>query len=260
MNRVVLITGASSGIGYESAKQFKKNQDIILNISRTNCNIADENFCCDLNNYEKLTEIFEKIAKKYAKIDILVNNAGFGMSGITELLNFNECKSLFDVNFFGKLFCVQKALPFMQKGGKILNISSAMALMPVPYRGIYGASKSAVLNFSLSLRMELEPLNIEVVTICPGNTKSGFTTNRLKNFKTNERYGNRQQKATEKIDKGDNKRMPSSFVAKKIFKISTKKKNKPMLVIGTKYKFLYLLSKTFPKSWFLYFTRKKLGG
>ncbi len=260
MKKIIVITGASSGIGFESAKLFKQNGDIVINISRETCPIADKNFVCELDNREMVAKIFEDIKDEFDHIDVLLNNAGFGMSGVTELVDFEKSKNLFDVNFFAKLQCIQLALPLMIRGSKIINTSSAMALMSVPFRSLYGASKSAVLNLSLALRMEVLPYGIDVVAVCPGNTKSGFTKNRVKNFETNSRYGDRQKLATEKIDKGDDDRMSASYVASQYFRIANKKKNKPMIIIGRKYKVLYFLSKIFPKSWFLHFTNKSLGG
>ena len=104
-------------------------------------------------------------------------------------------------------------------------MSSAMALFPVPFRSIYGAIKSAVLNFSFSLKMELKPLGIDVCAICPGDIKTNFTKNRVKNFETSERYGNRLQSATEKSDSREEKRIPSEICAKKMFNIINKKKS-----------------------------------
>lgn len=260
MNKIVLITGASSGIGYETAKMFVKQNDIVINISREISQVCQYNFKADISNEEQLNEIFKQIKEKFGKIDILINNAGYGMSGITELLKSSECKAIFDVNFFGTLNCIKKALPLMKKGGKIINIASAMALFPIPFRALYGASKSAVTSLSYSLRMELAPLGIDVTTICPGNVKSNFTKNRIKNFETSQRYGRRIENATEKIDKNDDKRMLANCVAKHIFNQAKKKKSKPMTIVGGKYKLLYFLTRITPKSWLLNLTEKIYGG
>ena len=139
------------------------------------------------------------------------------------------------------------------------NISSAMALFPVPFRAIYGSAKSAVLSLSFSLRMELAPLGIDVVAICPGDIKTNFTKNRIKDFETNERYGKRIETATQKCDSKEDKRMESSVCAKRIFKKICKKKCKPFYIIGAKYKALYFLTRITPKSWLLKMTGKLMG-
>ena len=260
MNRIVVITGASSGIGLKTAELFKNKGDKVINISKSSSDIGDENYLADISNEEEVSRVFEEIKRDYGRIDVLINNAGYGMSGVTELLTSSECEQIFKVNYFGTLNCIKKALPIMGNGSKIINLGSAMALFPIPFRAMYGASKAAVVNLSYSLRMELKPLGIDVCVICPGNTKTNFTKNRVKEFATNERYGDRITVATEKIDKNDSKRMLPDCVARAIVKQTYKKRSKPMVIVGGKYKLLYLISKITPKSWLLNVTEKLYNG
>lgn len=260
MNRIVVITGASSGIGLKTAELFRKSGDKVINISKSPSDVGDENYLADVSNEEEIERVFEEIKRDYGRIDILVNNAGYGMSGVTELLSTEECKKIFDVNYFGTLNCIKKALHIMGNGSKIINLGSAMALFPIPFRAMYGASKAAVVNLSQSLRMELAPLGIDVCVICPGNTKTNFTKNRVKEFDTNERYGDRITVATDKIDKNDSKRMLPDCVARAILKQANKKRTKPMVIVGGKYKLLYLISNLTPKCWLLDITAKLYNG
>jgi short-subunit dehydrogenase len=108
--------------------------------------------------------------------------------------------------------------------------------------------------------MELAPLGIDVVAICPGDIKTNFTANRVKDFTTNERYGNRLKTATEKSDGRENKRIPQEVCALKTYKKITKKRCKPFYIIGKKYKFLNFLTRITPKSWLLKITAKLYGG
>lgn len=258
MSRIVVITGASSGIGLELKNLFKANGDTVLTISRSE---GDENhYVADVSHEIKIRQVFNDIKEKYGKIDILINNAGVGMSGVTELLPLEDIQRVVDVNLYGVLHCVRSALPLMSEGSKIINMSSAMALFPVPFRAIYGAVKSAILNLSFSLRMELKPLGIDVSAICPGDIRTNFTANRFKHFETNERYGARIKTATEKNDGRENKRMPSDKCGAKIFKILNKTKLKPFYIIGGKYKFLYFLTKITPKSMLLNITASLMNG
>ena len=259
MRKVVVITGASSGIGEKTGILFQNKGYEVINISKSDSPLF-KSYSADVTDRDSLVKIFEDIKSNYGKIDVLINNAGYGMSGITELLKIEDCRKIFDVNVMGVLNTTQLALPLMEKGGKIVNISSAMALFPVPFRAMYGASKSAVLTLSYTLRMELKRVGIDVTAICPGNTKTNFTKNRVKDFESNPRYGTRLATATDKIDKNDSKRMKPEKVAKVIFKESLKKKSKPMKIVGAKYKFLYFLTNITPKSWLLHFTEKFLGG
>ncbi len=258
--RVVVITGASSGIGLKLSKLYRDLGDEVISISRTNRENVNNFYSCDVGREEDVKLVFTKIANDFKKIDILVNNAGFGLSGALELTRSEDIKNLFDVNFFGAFYSYKYALPYMHEGSKIINISSVCAFFPLPYRGVYCASKSALNSLFLSARMECAPLKIQITNICPGDTKTNFTKNRVKNLSTNSRYENRIENATGKIDGRENKRMSVDKVAKKIYKIGEKKKLPPYKIIGFKYKFLYFLMRFFPLNTLLHFTEKFFGG
>ena len=259
MNKVVVITGGTSGIGLDLKNLFEKNGDTVLTIS-TRALDDTNHFSCSVSDEKSVKQVIDEIGQKFGRIDILINNAGFGMSGICELLPTEQIKNLMDVNYMGTIYTIQSAIKYMAKGGKIINISSAMALFPVPFRGIYASAKSAVLTLSFELKMELQPLGIEVTAICPGDVKTNFTKNRIKEFETNNRYGERLQKATEKSDSREDKRMSSISCATKIFKIICHKKLKPFYIIGAKYKLLYFATRFTPKSLLLNITNKLYGG
>ena len=254
----IVITGGTSGLGKELVEKFENRGDNVIILARSV--ESGKGIKCDVGNSEEVKTAFVEIAKTIGKIDFLINNAGYGISGATELISVEESKRIFDVNFFGTLYCIQNALPLMKKGSKIINISSACALFALPFRTLYCASKSAVSMLSNSLRLELKTAGIQVCAICPGEIKTNFTKNRVKHFATNERYGKRIENATNNIDKHEDSRMCVQFVSKKIFKIINKKKLKPQYIIGGKYKALYFASKIFPLSCILGITGKTMGG
>lgn len=259
MDKVIIITGATSGIGLGLKNKFIADGDTVIDISLTD--VKEENhYTASVDDEERLKEIFDEIGKKFGKIDMLINCAGFGMSGITELISTSDIKKLTEVNYYGTIYAIRSALPYMDRGSRIVNIASAMALFPVPFRAIYGSVKSAVLTFTFALRMELAPLGIDVFAFCPGDIKTNFTKNRIKNFETNERYGNRLQSATEKSDSREDKRIPCEVCVKRMYKILKKKKSKPYYIIGGKYKMLNTLTKLTPKQWLLSITNKLYGG
>jgi short-subunit dehydrogenase len=165
-------------------------------------------------------------------------------------------KNIFDVNVFGTLNACKLALPLMGNEGKIINFASVLALFPVPYRGFYCASKAAVASLSDSLRMELSGTKIQVCTLYPGDVKTNFTKNRVKNFETNERYGDAPIKTTQYVDSRENKRMTIEFVTKKIVKEIERKKLKPMKIISRRYSFVHFLTRFFPKSAVIKVTQK----
>ncbi len=257
MDRVIVITGGTSGIGLELKKLYESNGDKVITISRREA--EGEHHAVDVANEKKVTTAIEKIAKKYGKIDVLINSAGFGISGITELTPTDNWKSVMEVNFNGTMYATRAALKYMEKGGRVVNISSAMALFPVPFRAYYAAAKSAVLTMSYALRMELKPLGIDVVAICPGDIRTSFTANRIKNYDSDPRYGDRLYTATEKCDARESKRMSAETCGKKIYRIINKKHTRPYYIIGGKYKALHLLTRLTPKSWLLNATGKIMG-
>ena len=260
MNKIIVITGGTSGIGKEIFDIFKTQGHTVISLAKDVQIPSENSLNCDISNENMVKSCIEQIGNKYGKIDILINNAGYGISGALELISTEQAKQQFDVNMHGAFMVNKYAIKYMKKGSTIVHIASACALFALPFRGLYCASKSAINMYSDCLRLELKPLGINVVSICPGDVKTNFTKNRVKVFETNERYGDRIANSAYNIDKNQEKRMSPTYVAKKIIKYSLKKKPKAMYIIGTKYKFLYFASKIFPKSVILYFTEKMYSG
>lgn len=258
--RTIVITGGTSGIGKSCLDLFVKNGDNVIVLARTNPDNLPNFFKCDVSNISEVEKVFNFIGQKYPGIDVLINNAGFGISGAIELVPETDLRNLFDVNFFGVINCYKKALPYMNKNSSIINISSVCALFPLPFRGLYCASKSAVNMLTYSMKMECSPFNVKVSAVCPGDVKTNFTKNRIKNFQTNERYGDRIKNATSKVDGRENKRMKPEKVAKVVYKVSLQKRPKPFVIVGFKYKLLYFAMKFLPLSWLIHFTSKFFGG
>ncbi len=238
MNKVVLITGASSGVGEELKKHYELDGDVVINLSIDVKKEDKKNYKLDVSSREQVFEVVGKIFEVYGKIDVLINCAGFGVFGAIELLALEKCQKIFDVNFFGTLWCCQAVLKYMKKGARIVNISSAGAIFCLPFRTMYSASKVAVLNLSFGLRMELKNAGIDVVCICPGDIKTNFSANRDITLNTNDKYASQIEKSCNKIALGEHKRMDKQTACKKIYKICTKKKTRAMYIIGGKYKFL----------------------
>lgn len=254
--KIIAITGGSSGIGKHICETFSAD-NVVVDLSRsaeTSDVFLSEgtgvnglyHIKCDVSVEADVIAAFDKIKAAFGKVDVLINNAGYGVSGAVELLSDEEVERIFKVNFMGVFRCCKYALPLMDKGGKIVNVSSACAIFALPFRGMYCASKAAVSMLSYSLREEVKPYGIDVTAICPGDVKTPFTRNRVKNFTTNERYGSRIKDADDHISARENKRMSVDYACRKIEKIIVKKKYKPFYIVGGKYKFLYALYRIFP--------------
>ena len=242
-SRKIIITGSSSGIGQALRKYFEENGDKVIGIS-----LSGDDYACDVSNAEDIKNTFYQIAQEQRKIDSLINCAGFGLSGAIELIENSRIQKEYDVNVMGTINAIQNAIPMMNEKGKIINISSACALFPLPFRAYYCSSKAAVSMLSDCLRMELCKTTIQSTAICPCDIKTNFTKNRDKSYTTNERYGDAIKLSAEKIDSREDKRMSLEKATKIFIKIIEKKKLKPQYVMGARNKFLYQIQKFFPKS------------
>lgn len=258
--KVAVVTGGSSGIGKEIVHNLLRYGYTVACVARTKPNEEGADFfACDLAKKEELQAAAEHIVQTYGRVDLLVNNAGLGISGATELLEEEQVRYVWEVDYFAPLLFTRALLPVMPQNSKVVMISSACALFALPFRGVYCAAKAAVNMLAYSLRMELAPARIHVTTICPGDIRSNFTANRLKDTQTNERYGNAVLSAQQKVDTREHKRMNVQKCGKKIARIAATKK-KALYIVGAKYKLLYFCSHIFSQNFMLKMTQKMFGG
>lgn len=257
MDKIVLITGASSGIGEQFKNMFECDGDIVINMSVDVKDEDEKNYKLDVSNRKQVFDVIDKIYSTYGKIDMLINCAGFGVFGAIEMLAEEKCKQIFDVNFYGTLWCCQAVLKYMKAGARIVNIASAAALFAIPYRALYSASKSAVLMLSYGLRMELSDFGIDVITLCPGDIKTNFSKNRDITLSTNNKYGEKIKKSAQKIADGEAKRMDKVTACKKMYKLINKKNPKAMYIIGKKVKTLNFGKRFISTNKLLNITQKK---
>ncbi len=248
MNRTILITGASSGIGKGLKEYFLSKGDKVINIS-----LDAHSYPCDITNRDQLDETFSRLQNE--KIDILINCAGRGLSGAVELVSEEEIRKQFELNFFALINVTKRTIPLLNENAKIINISSTCALFPLPFRSYYCASKAAVSMITDGMRMELKNTSIQVAAVCPGEVKTNFTKNRVKDFETNSRYGDSVKKSAQFVDSREEKRMPVEKAVQKIAKFIEKKRLKPQKIIG-KQKLLYFFAKFVPKSVWIKATQK----
>ena len=250
--KIVIISGTSSGIGKELARLYRQSGHIVVGMSRT---ATDPDIAVDVTDCAAVKSAVEEVYSRYGRIDTVIANAGGGLSGATELLPIEEVERQLALNFTGALNLVKCALPHMEKGGNVAFISSACALFALPYRAMYCASKAAVNMAAYGLYMELKPHGIRVSAICPGDIQTSFTANRIKYSDGGTRYGDAPKLSAEKIDGREHKRMNLAPAAKKIFKCCNRCK-KPLYIVGFKYKALNFLRHILPQKVFLDVTAK----
>ncbi|MDU7955321.1 MAG: SDR family oxidoreductase [Clostridium perfringens] len=189
MKKTVLITGATSGIGYEFSKIFMKNNYDVILVGRNLEKLSElEDFSkkkyvrayiykFDLSLSENIDLLYKKIKTEVGKVDILINNAGIGFNGEFNEIDWQKQLDIINVNIISLTKLTKLILKDMidEKEGKILNVASTGAYQPGPLISVYYASKAYVLSFSQALREEVKGKGINVVTLCPGATKTNFS-------------------------------------------------------------------------------------
>ena len=189
MKKTVLITGATSGIGYEFSKIFMENHYNVILVGRNLEKLIElEDFSkkkyvrayiykVDFSLSEDIDILYEKIKTEVGRVDILINNAGIGLNGEFNEIDWQKQLDIINVNIISLTKLTKLILKDMidQKDGKILNVASTGAYQPGPLISVYYASKAYVLSFSEALREEVKDKGINVVTLCPGATKTNFS-------------------------------------------------------------------------------------
>ena len=182
MNKVILITGASSGIGKDTALSLIKEGHVVYGVARRLEMMQDiiqaggHAIKMDILKERNIDEVVNQIIKEQKRIDILINNAGYGLWGAVETISIAEAKRQFDVNIFGLAYLTKKIIPLMrkQKSGKIINMSSMGGKVYTPFGAWYHATKYALEGWSDCLRIELKSFGIDVILIEPGVIKTEF--------------------------------------------------------------------------------------
>jgi len=181
--RVVLVTGASSGIGLACAAHLAGRGYRVYGTSRraaTSQAGSVAMLVADVTDDRSVEQAVAAVLAREGRLDIVVNNAGMGIAGPVENTSIDEAKRQLEVNFFGAFRVCRAVLPILrsQRRGYIVNIGSIGGLIAIPYQAMYSASKFALEGLSESLRMEVRPFGVKVVLIEPGDHKTAITGNR----------------------------------------------------------------------------------
>lgn len=182
---VAIVTGASTGIGHATAKALQNAGFRVFGTSRRASAASADGvtmLACDVTDDESVAKLVDEVLAKAGRIDLLVNNAGIGLLGGAEESSTAQAQALFDVNVFGVLRVTNAVLPAMrhQGGGRIINLSSVLGLIPAPYSALYASTKHAIEGYSESLDHELRSLGIRVVLVEPAYTRTSFEENLVK--------------------------------------------------------------------------------
>lgn len=196
---VAIVTGASSGIGYATAKLLTKKGAKVALVARSKNKLEKlskelpDSFVvvCDMTKKDEIVGMVKKVHKHFGRIDILVNNAGKGYDAPVEKININTFHEVFDLDVVGPVVAMQQVIPIMRKQGKgsIINISSGTALMYLPSMAGYSSLKRALVGISLTAREELKDDHISVSVVFPYMTDTDFEKNTIKDVKEEEWLG-----------------------------------------------------------------------
>jgi uncharacterized protein len=191
--KIVVVTGASMGIGEAIAKIFADRGASVVMLSRDAGRVEAARgrvghgertlaMACDVRHREDVDRVIGLTLHHFKRIDVWVNNAGHGMLDSVAQMEMAACREMFDTNFFGAVGAMQAAIPVMrlQGAGSIINVSSIAGHIPVPFHAAYSATKFALNAVGKAARVELKKDGIHVLTVCPGRVQTPFNENSVR--------------------------------------------------------------------------------
>lgn len=191
--KIVVVTGASMGIGEAIAKRFAAAGANVVLLSRDTARAESARarigfpertiaLSCDVRHSEEIDRVLGLTLHHFKRIDIWVNNAGHGLLDSIAEVDMSAAHELLETNFFGALSAMQAVIPVMreQGGGSIINISSVAGHIPLPFHGVYSASKFALNAIGKAAGVELKKNGIHVLTVCPGYVRTAFSENAVR--------------------------------------------------------------------------------
>lgn len=247
-NKVVLITGASSGIGKSCADYFAlqgskvvlaaRNIDqlnvVAKNLKNKGCDVLA--LKSDVTQEQDCEQLISETIEKYGQLDVLVNNAGISMRATLEDASIEVVRKVMDVNFYGMVYCTKYALPHLLKSkGSVVGVSSIAGFKGLPARSGYSASKFAMNGFLESLRIENLKKGLHVLIACPGFTSSNIRNTALSS----------NGKAQSESPRDEKNMMTAEEVSERIYNATLKRQNSLVLTVNGK--LTVFLNKLFPK-------------
>lgn len=257
MQKVVLITGTSAGLGQGLAQIFHENGFIVYGTCRNPTRYPATEYstlAMDVTDEKQVSEAVQHIFSRQGRIDILINNAGIGLASPTEIVGMDKLNALFQTNVMGTVLSLKYVLPIMRKQGhgKIINISSIGSEIALPYRGLYCASKAAVNKINEALRMEIKAFGIQSTSILAGDMQTSINENRLTEIDQSEHpYSKPFQQVHDHINTEVSKGITVREAAEKIWNIAQQNKLRPSYSIGhPMQQFSIILKRLLPGSLF----------
>ena len=247
--KVIIVTGASKGIGRATAQLLAEKGNAVYGISRTEPQgeYSFTSVICDVTDHSAVEKVYETIFNKHGSIDCLVNNAGLGIAGAVEATSDDAVKRITDLNFNALERSCRIALKYLRRsGGRIVNLSSVAAVMPIAFQAYYSATKAAVLTFTRALDQEVKPLGVRVTAVLPGDTKTAFTSARsIEN--EDPAYSERVERSVKRMEHDEQNGASPLKVALVIEKALFARNPKTSYIVGFPYKLIGFLNRIFPQ-------------
>ncbi|MBO4409820.1 MAG: SDR family oxidoreductase [Spirochaetales bacterium] len=245
--KTVLVTGASSGIGKETADLFAMNGFTVYAASRHPLETKNKSIIpvqMDVTDLESVRRAAEKIDS----LGIIINCAGFGISGSAEMTPSDRAHAQMETNYFGVLNVNSVFLPKLRQNPRslVLITSSVAGLVPIPYQSHYSSSKYALEAYAQALRIEAGQFGVKVCLVEPGDTKTGFTKARSNDEPEDSPYYKECRAAVEQMAHDEQTGKPADSVAKVFLKIAFRSNPPVRCAVGFGYKALALLSRLLP--------------
>ena len=250
---VVLITGGSSGIGATTAKMLADaGMKVYAGSRRGTIETVHPGIVpvvLDVNDAKCTQNIVDQIIAAEGKLDAVICNAGNGIYGPVEFTSEEDARAQFETCFFGALKTIQACLPvFRRQGyGRIITVTSVMAVLQLPYQVFYSSAKAAMLSLTEGLRMELKGTGIQCCSILPGDVATGFTKARKKDFPEGTPYQEHLIRNLAKIEKDERSGMKPEVISRAILKQLRKKRMSVRVIPRLDYKAVGLLVRLLPE-------------
>jgi len=250
--RVVLITGASSGVGESTARLLSRRGYRVFGTSRHPTDAipgaAVEMLPLDVRADDSARACVEAVVKRGGRLDVIINNAGYELAGALEELSLAEARAQFETNFFGVVRMVDAVLPLMRghRRGQIINVGSLSGLSAIPFLGIYSASKFALEGYTEALRHELKPFNIYVSLTEAGFLKTPMMNHRQLAASLLDEYEPWRQQALDAIRAHEEKGPGPEVVAETLLEIVSSKSPRLRYLIGGQAKSVARLRRFLP--------------
>ena len=251
-NKVILVTGASQGIGFVVAERLALDGHYVIGVSRTAPKqpFHFQHESMDVSQPQSVAICLEKLTKQYHRLDVVINNAGIGIAGAIEETSIAAIEKIYAINVIGLHQVVQASLPLLkQSHGYIINIGSVAGDLTIPFQTFYSMTKASVASYSEGLANELKPFAVRVTNIKPGDTKSNFSSSRDVKVLDSSAYASRIKRSIQTMEKDEKNGLPPESVYF-VIKTLLNKKNPPIHVtVGLQYKLIQVLKRFLPSRW-----------